>query len=169
MRRVRRRFREFHVGTLRRRDSADLGLVVLDPSVQTDGGEDGFVTLFEIAENQSGQFRAAVVWRLLGPPDQFSQAEIERAVDAYCHSAGIDPEAEWLDVQRGEAGLSRRVTPYPDLRASCTGRELSYEELLCTPDWLAKRGAILARDGYRCTSCSLERAAGERRVVLQVH
>jgi hypothetical protein len=169
MLKVRRWLREFEVGTLQRRNSEGVGLVVLDPLAQTSQKPDKYITLFEVTENQLGEFRAETVLRLLGVPDQFARAEIEGAVDAYCRAAGIDPEVEWLNAQRGEAGLSCRVSTYAALRETYAGRDIPYEELLGTTEWLLKRAAILERDGLRCVSCSSAFAANGSRLVLQVH
>src|SRR5436305_394134 len=109
---VKRRQHEFQVGTLKRRDSEELGLVVLDPARQADQTRKEYALLYELAENRIGEFRAEVVLKLLGSPDQFARSDIEHAVDAYCRASGVDPEAEWLEDQRREAGLSFRVSNY---------------------------------------------------------
>lgn len=169
MLKVKRRQREFQVGTLKRRDSEELGLVVLDPWRQPAQGGKGYIALYELAENRISDFRAEVVLKLLGSPDQFARSDIEHAVDAYCQASGIDPEAEWLDSQRQEAGLSFQVTKYAELREQFGNNEIPYEALLSTHEWLGRRAAILHRDDRRCVDCESAVAADGSRLVLQVH
>jgi hypothetical protein len=94
MRKVQRRHRDFWVGTLKRHNSAELGLVVYDPLARAATGNE-YVVLFEVAESVAGDFRKEVVRELIGSVDGISNGAIESAVDAYCGFARIDPEAEW--------------------------------------------------------------------------
>src|SRR4051794_31068402 len=94
MKKVLRQHREFWVGTLKRCNSTEVGLVVYDPLAWEATGSD-YVVLFEVAESVSGDFRKEVVRQLVGSVDGYSPSEIESAVDAYCRFAGIDVEAEW--------------------------------------------------------------------------
>jgi hypothetical protein len=166
---VKRRHREFQVGTLKRRDSEELGLVVLDPLRLPANAGKGYLSLYECAENRISDFRAEVVLKLIGSPDQFPRTEIEQAVDAYCQASGVDPEADWLKSQREEAGLFSQVSSYTALRDRYGDREIAYEVLLSTAEWLERRASILDRDGRRCVDCGSVAAADGSRLILQVH
>ena len=63
---VKRHHREFQVATLQHRGSDKLGLVVLDPARQPGNG---YISLFELAENQISDFSAmnAVYAGYFGP------------------------------------------------------------------------------------------------------
>jgi hypothetical protein len=94
MKKVTRRHREFWVGTLKRRNSTEVGLVVYDPLASAATGSD-YALLFEFAESASGDFRKEVVRDLVGSVDGYSDDDVESAIDAYCRFARIDIEAEW--------------------------------------------------------------------------
>jgi hypothetical protein len=176
---VKRRHREFRVGTLKRRDSEEVGLVVIDASRLMASTRRARIPVYECAEGRIGEFRAKVVLKLIGSPDQFSQTEIEQAVDAYCRAAGIDPEAEWLERQAewlesqrkeaGLAGVTSQVSSYTALNERYGDQKIPYHELLSTPEWLERRAAILDRDGRRCVQCNSASAADGSRLILQVH
>lgn len=166
---VNRHHREFQVGTLKRRDSEVLGLVVLNPLHQPANPGTGFISLYEHAENRISDFRAEVVLKLIGRPDQFPRTEIEQVVDAYCRASGVDPEAEWLKNQRMEAGRSVGVSGYAALRERYGDQQIPYEKLLSTPEWLERRALILDRDGRCCAECGFATAADGGRFILQVH
>ena len=99
MRRFHRFHREFWVGTLKRRGSHDLGLVVFDPLLQPDFRDRNYVDLFEVAEGKVGEFRKDVVRGLIGHPELFDDSAIQKAIDLYCRVTGINPEAEWVEAQ----------------------------------------------------------------------
>jgi hypothetical protein len=169
MRKVKRRHREFQVGTLKRRESETLGLVVLDPMRQQTGVGEAYISLYELAEDRVSDFRAEVVLSLLGSPDEFPITEIEQAVDAYCRMSGVDPEAEWFESQREEAGLSPRISGYAALTERYGDGDIPYEAILSTREWLDRRAVILDRDGRRCVDCGSATAADGSRLILQVH
>jgi hypothetical protein len=104
--------REFHVGTLKRRYSDDLGLVVYAATDQFGAISGDYVRLYEMAEDKIGEFRKDTVRPLFGSSDSFSDAAVQEAVDRYCRAAGIDPEAEWQEQQEQEAELRRRHQAY---------------------------------------------------------
>jgi hypothetical protein len=112
MRLVRRRLREFYVGSLRRRNSEEVGLVVFTATDQFGATSDNYARLYECAENTVSEFHKDTVRPLIGSPDGFSDAAIQQAVDQYCVAAGIDPEAEWREVQSQEAEIRSRHLAY---------------------------------------------------------
>src|SRR5262245_25308400 len=112
MRIVRRRLRKFHIGTLKRRNSEELGLVVFAATDQFGTTSGSHVRLYELAENTISEFHKDTVRPLIGSPDGFSDTAIEEAVNRYCQAAGIDPEAEWRELQKQEAELRYRHQAY---------------------------------------------------------
>jgi hypothetical protein len=98
MRRVIRGHRTFWIGTLKRRDCPELGIVVHDPLTRAATGA-GYVVLYEAAEAKCGDFRKEVVKTQVGSANSLSAAEIEGAIDAYCRFAGIDIEAERCEFE----------------------------------------------------------------------
>ena len=168
---VRRGEYEFRVGTLKRQGSELVGLVVLDSRSKIALAEPGYTALYEHAEGCIGSFRTEVVLNLIGSPDQFPRSEIEQAVDAYCQTLEVNPEAEWLITQQKEAGLLVEVCTYAKLRERYAGdKEPTYEELLSTPEWLRRRAEILTRDCRQCVKCKAtpNNAIGYR-LILDVH
>jgi hypothetical protein len=95
MRRIVRRHRVFWIGLLKRRGSDERGLVIYDPKNQLRVMSDNYVTLFELAEMQAGEFRKEVVRGLIEQVDEFSDTEVEAALNKYLQVAGIDIEEEW--------------------------------------------------------------------------
>lgn len=112
MRRIQLRHRQFWVGTLVRRNSDEVGLVVFDAAVQPPTAGPNYVDLFEVADGNRGNFRKDVVRELLGEPNGFSASAIQSAVDAYCRAVGIDPEAEWQAMLNAERRLQERHAEY---------------------------------------------------------
>jgi hypothetical protein len=112
MRVVQRGMREFHVGTLNRRDSNELGLVVYAATDQYGTISGNYVRLYEAAEDKIGEFHKDTVRRLIGSPDGFNEAAVQEAVDGYCRATCIDPEAERREQQEQEAELRRRHQAY---------------------------------------------------------
>jgi hypothetical protein len=94
MKKVTRQHREFWVGTLKRRDSTELGLVVYDPLRRAATGSD-YVVLYEVTESAAADFRKGVVRDIVGSVVSYPQHDVESAVDAYLRFAQIDIEAEW--------------------------------------------------------------------------
>jgi hypothetical protein len=112
MRVIRRQLREFHVGTLKRRNSQEFGLVVFAATDQFGAVSSSYVRLYDLAENRIAEFHKDTVRQLIGSPDGFTDAAIEEAVDRYCYMARMDPEAECREVQRQEAVLRHRHQAY---------------------------------------------------------
>src|SRR5438045_3189403 len=81
-RKVQRNHREFWVGTLKRRGSNEMGLVVFEATQQSES--EACVPLFEVAENSVGEFRKDVVRQLIGNAIAFGEPAVQAAVDAYC-------------------------------------------------------------------------------------
>lgn len=94
MNNITRLHREFWVGTLKRRNSIETGIVVYDPLARASMG-DGHVVLYEVAESCTGEFRKEVVRDLVGSVEGYPDLELNEAIDAYCRFAQIDVEAEW--------------------------------------------------------------------------
>jgi len=93
MRKISRRHRHFWVGTLKRRDSKEVGLVVYDLLALPFERREMvglYVRLYEVGVSTAGEFREAVVSNLIGGVDEYSDQDIENAVNAYCLSARID-------------------------------------------------------------------------------
>jgi hypothetical protein len=107
MRKVVRHHRIFWVGLLKRRDSEEHGFVIYDPKVQHRTVHDGCVTLFEIAEMRSGEFRKEVVRGLIGNPIPPSDSAINAVLDRYLAVAGIDVESEWRELEKQQRRVSR--------------------------------------------------------------
>jgi 5-methylcytosine-specific restriction endonuclease McrA len=111
--------------------------------------------------------RAEDVGQDLRAASDLPSYELDAAVDEYCHAAGIDPEAEWVEARRQDAGLRREVCRYAVLRDQ--KRDITYESLLHTFEWLEKRDDILKRDGHRCAACRSSRGDAGDSGILQVH
>jgi hypothetical protein len=88
MKKISRLYRHFWVGTLKRRGSSNLGLVVYDPLARATVGS-GRVVLYEVAESSTGEYREEVVRELIGGVDGYPDEKVEDAVNAYCRYAGI--------------------------------------------------------------------------------
>ena len=73
MRVVQRRLWEFYVGTLKRRNSDELGLIVYTAAEQTGAASDNYVRLYELAEDTIGDFHKDTIRPLIGPPGNRSR------------------------------------------------------------------------------------------------
>ncbi len=75
------------------------------------------------------------------------------------------------ECQQTTAALQARLTRMPkhtELLEACSGTELTYEELLNTAEWHARRIQVLVRDRYECQHCGCE-GTGVDNHVLQIH